>query len=461
MNEHGAEPPDTFPSERVDGAYPLPFDRRRHLAPGGVLAPTGPAFRSIEEALRADGAARVLQLDVPVVSPRLGELTGLHFLFLEEDGTYRLPSTLGRLRQLRVLVARHNPNLVLPDAVGELSSLLLLDVNECRLGRLPDTIGGLASLRTLLARENDLTSLPESLGDLGALLELDLSENRFVDLPAVVGALPSLRHLRLAHGGQLRSLPSSLGGLERLEMLQLSWCGELDVVGALQVLSPCPRLADLRLEGTLMPERFTVPPSVRRLDWSHPHGRRGAHRALPDALFDARGLEALEIGGNAMTTVPARLAAIEGLKRLSLSHNRIARLPAALGALTHIEELVLSANDLAALPAVVCELASLRSLDLYSNELRALPAAIGWLARLEVLTLAYNRVTRLPAELGRATALRDVDLEGNPVERLEGLAALTSLPALSRLSVRRTPLARDGAELDRLRAALPNVTVVA
>lgn len=172
-------------------------------------------------------------------------------------------------------------------------------------------------------------------------------------------------------------------------------------------------------------------------------------------------LQVLELTGNDLTELPARIGQLKNLRELRADANRIERLPPTFDELTNLVVLSLSQNFLESLPPQIDRLTRLRSIYLGGNRLRALPRQIGNLPSLVFLHLTGNRLLELPAEMGRLGALRRLWLGFNDLVKLPpeigDLSALTdldlddnkliSLPSefgnlrsLERLSVRRNHL---------------------
>src|SRR5947207_962649 len=74
----------------------------------------------------------------------------------------------------------------LPTSIGELRQLRLLNLSHNRLSVLPDSIGHLAQLRILNLSDNRLAALPESLRNLRSLGELYLHGNPGLGIPVEV-----------------------------------------------------------------------------------------------------------------------------------------------------------------------------------------------------------------------------------------------------------------------------------
>ena len=160
---------------------------------------------------------------------------------------------------------------------------------------------------------------------------------------------------------------------------------------------------------------------------------------LPDEVLGlADTLEVLDIGGNAITTLPHGIGRLRKLRVLFGSRNPVRHLPEALGdcaSLTQIgfrgcrlesvpdasippglRWLTLTDNRIGALPASLGDRAALRKLLLSGNRLRTLPSTFEGAASLELLRIAANRFEELPPFLGHLSRLAWLGFAGNPAE---------------------------------------------
>ena len=248
--------------------------------------------------------------------------------------------------------------------------------------------------------DNGLTgSIPPALGGLTRLEVLDLGQNELGGpIPAELRGLTSLRRLSLRDNGLAGPVPGALGRLASLEDLHL---------GGNALTGPVPP----ELGGLARLRRL----SLRENELTGP---------IPDALGRLADLEELSLGGNALTgPLPAWLGGLTRLRWLSLGGNELAgAIPDALGRLTRLEALYLGGNALTGpLPAWLGGLARLRRLSLWGNDLRGpVPDALGDLVNLERLDLAYAWGLTGPLPAG---------LERSRLELLDVLVTRTCAPA--------------------------------
>lgn len=109
------------------------------------------------------------------------------------------------------------------------------------------SIGSLVKLRRLiLGGCESLTVIPKSIGKLELLIEIDLSWTGVTQLPNSIGDLCNLESILLVRT-RIRCLPTSIRKLSKLQLLDLWGCYELESLPSL----PCS-LISLKFYGKLM-----------------------------------------------------------------------------------------------------------------------------------------------------------------------------------------------------------------
>ncbi|KAL3728149.1 hypothetical protein ACJRO7_032840 [Eucalyptus globulus] len=148
----------------------------------------------------------------------IGELKSLVALHLGFTGIYSLPSSIGRLKNLKYLfLFRCKDLLELPHSLGELESLVKLNSSYLGISVLPDSIGRLVCLTHLCFHScKNLCKLPDSIGELESLIKLDLKYSGISVIPNSIGRLKNLKYLLLSGCCELQELPNSIGDLESL-----------------------------------------------------------------------------------------------------------------------------------------------------------------------------------------------------------------------------------------------------
>lgn len=210
-----------------------------------------------------------------------------------------------------------------------------------------------------------------------------------------------------------------------------------------------------------------------------------AHRAgltsVPESFLALQALERVDVGGNAITALPAALIELPALRQLYVYDSQLERLPplpplevldanrarlVEVPALRGVGFVYVAENQLRHAPITegtrylnvsgnrleTLEVAdaSIRELRAEKCGLRELPRSIFELSALRELSLRDNALARLPPELVRLSAIEVIDLRGNQLEELP--AELLELPALRKLDLRWNPLRRRPAWLPELEA---------
>jgi hypothetical protein len=160
----------------------------------------------------------------------------------------------------------------------------------------------------------------------------------------------------------------------------------------------------------------------------------------PELLGLADTLEVLDLGRNALTTLPADFARLRRLKILFLSGNPMERLPPVLGDLPALGQLGARGSGLREVPAESLPPA-LRWLTLTDNRIERLPAALGDRPALQKLMLAGNQLSALPESLADAPDLELIRLSANRFDALPPW--LTALPRLAWIAWSGNPLDRE------------------
>ena len=169
---------------------------------------------------------------------------------------------------------------------------------------------------------------------------------------------------------------------------------------------------------------------------------------LPDEIFlpnVVEHLEFLNLGGNAISSLPNSMGELRKLRILFFANNQFSEIPEVLGSLPSLYMLSFKDNKLHTIPETALA-PSIRWLILTGNQLESLPRSIGRLKGLRKLMLSINRLSSLPDELGECKELELLRLAGNKLEALPPW--LLSMPHLSWLALSGNPLpelAREGA----------------
>ncbi|CAN6221583.1 unnamed protein product [Urochloa humidicola] len=315
-------------------------------------------------------------------------------------------ASIGKLKQLKYLVAPRMQSEGLPEYITEQSKLQYLNLNgSSHISALPESIGKLRCLKYLsLSGCFGISKLPGSFGDLKCMLHLDMSGCSWIrELPESLGNLTNLQYLELSECSGLKVIPESLCSLTQLQYLNLSSCRNIaNLPGAIGSLVNLQHLNMSRCGVRELPESFKSLHNLLHLDLENCTVEKG----LSGALCGLTTLEYLNISS----------LWAENLEKDDL--------PAAMTNLASLRVLVLSSYSLQKLFDIrkndnnycldfIGTLTNLERLDLsYNDALEYLPESIGYLKRLHTLNLEYCRnLKSLPESIGGAIGLKSLRLD--------------------------------------------------
>ncbi|KAL3717512.1 hypothetical protein ACJRO7_009014, partial [Eucalyptus globulus] len=167
------------------------------------------------------------------IDESIGKLVHLNYLEIDACKSLRkLPKEAGCLKALKELTVRGTilgpVGPFLPHSIGNLQSLKRLVMESVGISKLPQSIRGLKDLESLcLSRCSALRELPDSIGGLESLLELDLSYTKVTELPDSIGDLRKLKVIRVDHS-KIRKIPTTIGTVEKLEEFHAKKCLNLE-----------------------------------------------------------------------------------------------------------------------------------------------------------------------------------------------------------------------------------------
>ncbi|XP_074566214.1 uncharacterized protein LOC141822784 [Curcuma longa] len=159
------------------------------------------------------------------IPPQIGEIKNLTLLNLGSNRMEgELPKELGDLHQLVVLkLQSNNFRGTIPEEFFRLTNLSTLNLSQNSLsGAVSSAIANLSKLSILDLHGNEFEgSIPDTISSLTSLIELELGDNQ---LSGTIPRMPSsiAMTLNLSHNLFSGPLPSNLGALIQLEILDLS-----------------------------------------------------------------------------------------------------------------------------------------------------------------------------------------------------------------------------------------------
>ena len=304
-----------------------------------------------------------LELQGPLVQNRALQGNNLH---------NTLPEELADLTELRVLNLAGNSRLAFEnpedaDVIGELVNLRVLNLRNLRFnGGIPASIGNLVNLERLDLSGifNGFTpelTLPPEIGNLTNLEYLDLSNNTASQgglarvpfsglglLPDTLSNLTNLKTLRLGRNN-LRPLPSSIGDIPNLEVLELNqaFLDGLEGPFPLQIFD-ISSLRVLNIAG--IPFSGPLPAEIIRLTNLEVLDMRSARFSgeLPEAITDFVNLRVLNIEGTLLEgEIPADIANLQNLEVLNLlADNLVGVIPPSIGTIEGLREFQIRSENL-------------------------------------------------------------------------------------------------------------------
>mmetsp|Transcript_36270 Transcript_36270/g.76961 ORF Transcript_36270/g.76961 Transcript_36270/m.76961 type:complete len:297 (+) Transcript_36270:14-904(+) len=162
-----------------------------------------------------------------------------------------------------------------------------------------------------------------------------------------------------------------------------------------------------------------APPASAAIAKSQAQPKAQSNDIVPSKLAQAAKTRVLALGSCELKSIPLDAFKLEELKSVDLSVNKLSKLPDSIsGWGARLHTLNLGSNALASLPESVGDLVGLKKLIISSNKLNILPLALGKLTSLQELRASDNSVVELPDCFGSLDMLAEVDLAGNNLKGL-------------------------------------------
>ncbi|XP_030466169.1 disease resistance protein RPV1-like [Syzygium oleosum] len=155
-------------------------------------------------------------------------MKSLRELLIDGTGIHRICFPEGSLENLEILSVCDCQYLQDISTIGRLRNLSSLALDGADIDGLPNTVGFLQKLRRLSLRNCwKLGKLPTSIGKLELLEVMDLSYTGIMKMPRSIKDLRNLKTLKMAHT-PLRNFPENIVNLENLEEIDFSCCRSLE-----------------------------------------------------------------------------------------------------------------------------------------------------------------------------------------------------------------------------------------
>ncbi|KAH9740026.1 MDIS1-interacting receptor like kinase 2 [Citrus sinensis] len=260
-------------------------------------------------------------------------------------------------------------------------------------------------------------NIPSEIGALSKLQILDLSHNNLTGtIPSKLGNLNNLVELYLSRSNLNGPIPSTLGHLTRLSILDLS---SNSLVGPIPfTLGHLTQLTTLKLFSNqingYIPLDFGNLRHLKEVDLS---GNK-LNGPIASTIGDLTNLNSLDLSSKQLSgPLPQEIGYLENLVYLSLNVNNLTGpIPSTLGRLTSLSDLDLSHNSLfGPIPPTLSHLTKLTTLKLFSNQINgSIPLGIGNLENLERVDMSSNKLEGpIPLTIGDLTNLIYLDLSLN------------------------------------------------
>ncbi|MGZ3239709.1 MAG: leucine-rich repeat domain-containing protein [Burkholderiaceae bacterium] len=178
----------------------------RHYSPESVGRYVDSGYRFRRSTFDQPNKMQVLDLcglrskyKLAAVPAKIGQLSRLERLRLENNQLTTLPPEIGRLTRMKELNLNNNQLTALPPEIEQLTRMGRLDLGNNQLAALPPGIGKSIFMAELDLGNNQLTALPPEIGQLSGLITINLENNQLTELPDTLRDLKWPMHLNLSN----------------------------------------------------------------------------------------------------------------------------------------------------------------------------------------------------------------------------------------------------------------------
>ncbi|KAJ9173484.1 hypothetical protein P3X46_016608 [Hevea brasiliensis] len=278
---------------------------------------------------------------------------------------------------------------------------------------------------------NNIKSLPSTIG-LRSLRTLDV--NNCSKLKIFPEISRNIRFLYL-NGTAIKEVPSSIAYLIRLQILEMNFCTELEILPS--SICKLKSLEILSLHGCLnlknFPEISEVMDQLKVLILN-----ATGIKELPSSIEHLKGLSSIYLENcKNLTYLPESFCNLKALYWLFLaSCPQLEKLPKKLSNLTILEDLTAGGCNLLKLPSHLNHLSCISKLDLSGNSFEKLPASIKKLPHLQWLNISSCK--RLQSVMELPLSLTDLDAHDcGSLEDISGLKQLFQLKCVEKFYQKR------------------------
>ena len=309
-------------------------------------------------------------------------------LDLSSQGIETLHVSVCHLTALTELTLDKNRCKTIPFEIEGLSRLTYLSIRDNLLEVLPSTLGRLVNISVLLLDNNPtMPALPSEMCGLHCLTTFGFSGNEFLSPGMEIcskGVTAMLAYLSAVH----QSIVSKKIELQSFGMLGFA----ADLVARPTVISI--DVSNNYLES--MNNGFFFLVNLQHIDISF-----NRLREIPSLIGNLRDLQSFTADGNAIESLPASMAYIESLLSISVAENKIAVIPDDFENSTMLQSLNLACNRLTVLLPSLSQAIGLTKLNLSRNEITSLPGEWGLLTNLTEIDITSNPIEYPPLDVRR------------------------------------------------------------
>jgi|GEM_PF-2040757 len=201
---------------------------------------------------------KIKTVKLNMLPPEIVGMVSLEELNISSGGwntSFVVTKEIGELKKLKKLDLSSCKIKELPNEIGELVSLEELNLGGNKLSMLPASIGQLLNLKKLYVGSNRLVSIPNELMNLDSLVVLYLSDNRLDILNPGICQLLNLKYLSLDGNFEIKSLPTNIGQLSKLEYLNIE---ETQVTELPSSLKELQYLRQIKICNTLIKNKHAI-----------------------------------------------------------------------------------------------------------------------------------------------------------------------------------------------------------
>jgi hypothetical protein len=157
-------------------------------------------YTDVPSALKNPQDVRVLSIideHMEYLTPRVGEMTNLYSLRMDNTGLRTLPDELAACQGIWKLSLPKNGLLAIPFVVFKLKNIESMFLNNNLISDIPGSIGKLQKLEFLELDSNRIESVPLELFDITSLRQIRLKGNRIATFPGNLTKKYNLEYLDL------------------------------------------------------------------------------------------------------------------------------------------------------------------------------------------------------------------------------------------------------------------------